>query len=83
MNIKINIAEQDEALLATWASVLRTLTIAQEACDYIAEGSGDDNEVERFGNCSNELEELAPVLDRLHSSVREEIWKLRKEESGL
>ncbi len=64
------ISEEDKTVLAKWASISRTLMTAQEACLEIGG--------EKYEWCANELEILTPVLDRLHRSVKEEIWNERK-----
>ena len=74
MRVVIDIPDMDLRTLARWASVSRTM---KEAIRLIENNTIDDTE--RAIMCQEEMEQLEPVLDRLHRVVRNELWSIEAE----
>ena len=79
MKITIEVADQDVALITHWASVSRTLNLSKELILNIP--LFDDDRTEMANLNLSELEDLEPVLNRLHQTVREAIWKQQNEKT--
>ncbi len=78
MKVTIEINEADAEILARWASVSRTLNTAKKMCERVC---GDNRIMYDAEVCLEELEILEPQLNRLHQSVRNELWKRNQNES--
>jgi hypothetical protein len=74
MKITIELSDRDVEVLKKWASVSRTLNNASYCCDELLDLTEDGRLVDRAHLCIEELEEIGPVLDRLHYIVRDQIW---------
>lgn len=78
MKITIELSERDVLILASWASVSRTLNTAKRACEDSGEAVGP-GDVETYHFCGVELEDLTPALDTLHRAARDQIWAINKQ----
>lgn len=76
MKIEIELSDDDVAFLSKWASVSRTLNSARVGLDRLLDFVDDSTtSADRVNICLEELEQLEPWLNRLHQTVRNEIWK--------
>ncbi len=76
MKVIIEIPDMDVKILSQWASVSRTLNEAKRHCGYSAISNDDEHARYRADVCEDELNEIEPALNRLHQSVRNEIWQM-------
>ncbi len=74
--ITVMIEEPYLKVLEQWASVGRTLRTAESCCNDAGQ-TLDDNTIEKYRYCSEELQALIPALEYLHHTVRGKLWEVK------
>lgn len=83
VTVPVTLVRYHASTLAHWASVARTLNEARRL--IVNAGSipdADDDElishVDDCEACLNELDDLIPALDHLHSATRRQLWEVER-----
>lgn len=75
MKIEIDIPEMYVDVISRWASVSRTLDVAENGCEQAAEVTKDERDREEFLYCCKEIRILRRPLDVLHKLAQTAIWE--------
>lgn len=73
----IHLTEEEQDKIARWASVGRTLNNALQVCELALDHPISKEDEDRALLAVDELKDVTRMLDSLHHTVRNEIWKKR------
>jgi hypothetical protein len=80
MKIEIDIPDMYVEVISRWASVSRTLDVAEDGCIEASANCSDERDREKYVHCADEISTLRRPLDVLQKCAQSAIWQKNREQ---